>query len=89
MSTKLACRKAPAGMFGWPFRPRRSCYRSHSSCPCSRRMATQPTPLVYLAYVGAAVLVTGLLILGIGLLRARGQAVDGGGERRAVTADGR
>ena len=51
--------------------------------------ATQPTPLVYLAYVGAALLVTGLLILGIGLLRARGQVVDGGGERRAVAAEGR
>jgi uncharacterized membrane protein len=51
--------------------------------------ATQPTPLVYLAYVGAALLVTGLLILGIGLLRAPGQVVDGGGERRAVAAEGR
>ena len=51
--------------------------------------ATQPTPLVYLAYVGAALLVTGLLILGIGLLRARGQVFDGGGERRAVAAEGR
>jgi hypothetical protein len=47
------------------------------------------TPLVYLAYVGAALLVTGLLILGIGLLRARGPAVDGGGERGAVAAEGR
>jgi hypothetical protein len=34
-------------------------------------------------------LVTGLLILGIGLLRAQGPAVDGGGERRAVAAEGR
>ena len=51
--------------------------------------ATPPTPLVYLAYVGAALLVTGLLILGIGLLRAQGQVVDGGGERRAVAAEGR
>jgi hypothetical protein len=51
--------------------------------------ATQPTPLIYLAYVGAALLVTGLLILGIGLLRVRGPAVDGGGERRAVAAEGR
>jgi hypothetical protein len=51
--------------------------------------ATQPTPLVYLAYVGAALLVTGLLILGIGLLRARRPAVDNGGERRAVAAEGR
>jgi DNA-binding CsgD family transcriptional regulator len=50
--------------------------------------ATQPTPLVYIAYVGAALLVTGLLILGIGLLRARGPAVDGGGERGAVAAEG-
>jgi hypothetical protein len=30
--------EGPAGMFGWPYRPRRSCYRSHSSCPCSHRM---------------------------------------------------
>jgi uncharacterized membrane protein len=51
--------------------------------------ATRPTPLVYLAYVGAVLLVTGLLILGIGLLRARGPAVDGGGERGAVAAEGR
>ena len=51
--------------------------------------ATQPTPLVYLAYVGAALLVTGLLILGIGLLRAQGPAIDGGGERRPVAAEGR
>ena len=51
--------------------------------------ATQPTPLVYLAYVGAALLVTGLLILGIGLLRAQGQVVDGGGARPAVAAEGR
>ena len=51
--------------------------------------ARQPTPLVYLAYVGAALLVTGLLILGIGLLRARETVVDGGGERGAVAAEGR
>jgi hypothetical protein len=51
--------------------------------------AIQPTPLVYLAYVGAALLVTGLLILGIGLLRALGPATDGGGERRAVATEGR
>ena len=51
--------------------------------------ATQPTPLVHRAHIGAALLVTGLLILGIGLLRAQGQVVDGGGERRAVAAEGR
>ena len=51
--------------------------------------ATQPTQLIYLAYVGAALLVTGLLILGIGLLRAQGQVVDGGGGRPAVAAEGR
>jgi hypothetical protein len=32
----------------------------------------------------AALLVTGLLILGIGLRRAHGQVIDGGGERRAA-----
>ena len=48
---------------------------------CSRRMPPQPTPLVYLAYVGAALSVIGLLILGIGLLH-QGQVVDGGGEPR-------
>lgn len=31
--------------------------------------ATEPNALIYLAYVGAAVLVIGLLLLGIGLLR--------------------
>jgi len=31
--------------------------------------ATAPNALIYLAYVGAAVLVSGLLLLGIGLLR--------------------
>jgi hypothetical protein len=63
-------------MFGWPFRPRRSCYFFLSVLSPD---ATQPTPLVYIAYVGAALLVTGLLILGIGLLRVRRPAVDGGG----------
>ena len=52
--------------------------------------ATQPTPLVYLAYVGAALLVTGLLILGIGLLRAGGRqsmaAVSGGPSRLKVVS---
>jgi hypothetical protein len=51
--------------------------------------ATRATPLVYLAYVGGALLVTGLLIVGIGLLRSRGPAVDGGGKRPAVAAEGR
>jgi hypothetical protein len=32
--------------------------------------ATEPNALIYLAYVGAVVLVAGLLVLGIGLLRA-------------------
>jgi hypothetical protein len=45
--------------------------------------ASQPTPLVHLAYLGAILLITGLLILGIGLLRARGPAVDDGGRPRA------
>jgi hypothetical protein len=36
-----------------------------------RPEATQPNGLIYLAYVGAAVLAAGLLILGAGLLRAR------------------
>ena len=52
--------------------------------------ATQPTPLVYLAYVGAALLVTGLLILGIGLLRAGGrrsmaEASDGPSRPKVVS----
>jgi hypothetical protein len=51
--------------------------------------ATQPIPLAYLAYGGAALMVTGLLILGIGLLRPRGPAANCGGERRAVAAEGR
>jgi hypothetical protein len=33
--------------------------------------ARQPTPLVYVAYLGAVLLVTGLLTLGVGLLRTR------------------
>jgi hypothetical protein len=33
--------------------------------------ATEPNALVYLAYVGAVVLITGLLTLGVGLIRAR------------------
>jgi len=37
--------------------------------------ATEPNALIYLAYLGAASLTGGLLILGIGLLRAGG-AVD-------------
>jgi hypothetical protein len=35
--------------------------------------ATEPNALIYLAYVGAVVLVAGLLVLGIGLLRARSE----------------
>ncbi len=31
----------------------------------------RPSALIYLAYVGAAVLVTGMIVLGIGLIRAR------------------
>jgi phosphatidylserine synthase len=49
--------------------------------------ASQPTPLVYLAYLCAILLVTGLLILGIGLLRARGPAVEDGGRPRAATTE--
>jgi hypothetical protein len=49
--------------------------------------ASQSTPLVYLAYLGAILLVNGLLILGIGLLRARGPAVEDGGRPRVVTAE--
>ena len=33
--------------------------------------ATEPNPLIYLAYLGAASLVAGMLTLGIGLLRAK------------------
>jgi len=32
--------------------------------------ATEPNAMIYLAYAGAVVLITGLLILGIGLLRS-------------------
>lgn len=32
--------------------------------------ATEPNAMIFLAYAGAAVLITGLLILGIGLLRS-------------------
>jgi hypothetical protein len=35
--------------------------------------ATEPNALIYLAFVGAVVLVAGLLVLGIGLLRARNE----------------
>lgn len=31
--------------------------------------ATEPNAMIYLAYVGAVVLVTGLLVLGVGLIR--------------------
>jgi hypothetical protein len=37
--------------------------------------ARQPTPLVYVAYLGAVLLITGLLALGVGLLRTRGPRV--------------
>jgi hypothetical protein len=33
--------------------------------------ATQPNPLIYLAFVGALTLTTGMIILGVGLIRAR------------------
>ncbi len=36
--------------------------------------ATEPNALIALAYVGAVVLVAGLLVLGVGLLRARDRA---------------
>jgi hypothetical protein len=36
--------------------------------------ATAPNSFIYLAYAGAAVLAAGLLALGVGLLRASGQA---------------
>jgi hypothetical protein len=51
--------------------------------------ASEPTPLVYLAYVGAVLLVTGLLILGVGLLRARRPAARDGDTPRAVAAERR
>jgi hypothetical protein len=45
--------------------------------------ATEPNALVNLAYVGAVVLVTGMLILGVGLVRARrGTTAD---EERALS----
>ncbi|MEX2430380.1 MAG: hypothetical protein WD645_00500 [Dehalococcoidia bacterium] len=34
--------------------------------------ATEPNALIYLAYVGAALLITGMLTLGVGLLRKPG-----------------
>lgn len=36
---------------------------------------TEPNAVVYLAYVGAVVLITGLLTLGVGLIRARNDTV--------------
>jgi len=38
--------------------------------------ATEPNGFIYLAYVGAVVLITGLVILGIGLVRKRSTADD-------------
>jgi hypothetical protein len=37
--------------------------------------AQQPTPLVYVAYLGAVLLITGLLSLGVGLVRTREPSV--------------
>jgi hypothetical protein len=48
---------------------------------------SRPTPIVYLAYLGAVLLVTGLLTLGVGLLRARRPTVDDGARPRAVPAE--
>jgi hypothetical protein len=36
--------------------------------------ATEPNALIYLAYVGAVFLTAGLLLLGVGLIRARTDA---------------
>jgi len=38
--------------------------------------ATEPNGFIYLAYVGAVILITGLVILGIGLVRKRSTADD-------------
>ena len=37
--------------------------------------AEQPNALIYLAYIGATVLATGVIVLGIGLLRRRGEEI--------------
>jgi hypothetical protein len=47
--------------------------------------ATEPNALIYLVYAGFAVLVVGLLILGVGLMR-RPQSKQETGERRAPGA---
>jgi hypothetical protein len=50
--------------------------------------ATEPNALVYLAYVGAVVLITGLLTLGVGLVRAgkdTGAATQEPADRAATT----
>ncbi len=39
---------------------------------------TEPNAVVYLAYVGAVLLITGLLTLGVGLVRARNDTVASG-----------
>ncbi len=41
--------------------------------------ATEPNGLIYLAYPGAVLLVLGLVVLGVGLIRAGGEAAGGGG----------
>jgi hypothetical protein len=40
--------------------------------------ATEPNGFIYLAYVGAAVLANGLLLLGIGLIRNRQASPEAG-----------
>jgi hypothetical protein len=45
--------------------------------------ATEPNALIYLAYVGAVVLVSGLLVLGVGLIRRPVERIGGGGVGRS------
>ena len=40
--------------------------------------ATEPNGFIYLAYLGAIVLTTGLIVLGVGLLRTRGASSSAG-----------
>jgi hypothetical protein len=56
--------------------------------------ASEPTALIYLAFVGGVVLATALLVLGVGLLRREGAATPasasapvGGAAGRTVRGD--
>ena len=61
--------RAPSASSAWRRPSPRSSFLPPSSSPCCPPTAAEPSAVIYLAYVGGAILAAGVVALGVGLLR--------------------